>query len=77
MALTENNTPSWMWETIAMNRMLRRIEEKKEMFNLAVKAMEEDDRNIFGNKTGVEEASLERSPETVQVFRAIDESEQE
>lgn len=43
MVLTENNTPSWMWETISMNRMLARIEEKKEMFNLAVKAMEEDD----------------------------------
>ena len=29
MALTENNTPSWMWETIAMDRMLRRIEKKE------------------------------------------------
>lgn len=77
MTLTENNTPSWMWETIFMNRMLARIEEKKEMFNFAVKAMEEDDRNVFGDKTGVEETSLERSPETVQVFRADDESEQE
>ena len=43
MALTENNTPSWMRETISMNRMLTRIEEKKEWFDLAVKAMEEDD----------------------------------
>ena len=77
MALTENNTPSWMWETIATDRMLRRIEKKKEMFNLIVKAMEEDDRNVFGDKTGVEETSLERSPETVQVFRADDESKQE
>ena len=32
---------------------------------------------IFGDKTGVEEASLERNPETVQVFRTDDESEQE
>lgn len=77
MTLTENNTPSWMWETISMNRMLARIEEKKEMFNLAVKAMEEDDRTVFGDKTGVEETSLERNPETVQVFRTDDESEQE
>ena len=75
MVLTENNTPSWMWETISMNRMLARIEEKKEWFNFAVKAMEEDDRNVFGDKTGVEETSLERNSETVQVFRTNDESE--
>lgn len=74
MVLTENNTPSWMWETISMNRMLARIEEKKEWFNFAVKAMEEDDRNVFGDKTGVEETSLERNSETVQVFRTDDES---
>lgn len=75
MVLTENNTPSWMWETISMNRMLARIEEKKEWFNFAVKAMEEDDRNVFGDETGVEETSLERNSETVQVFRTDDESE--
>lgn len=75
MVLTENNIPSWMWETISMNRMLAHIEEKKEWFNFAVKAMEEDDRNVFGDKTGVEETSLERNPETVQVFRTDDESE--
>ena len=39
--------------------------------------MEEDDRNLFGDKTGVEETSLERNPETVQVFRTDDEPEQE
>lgn len=75
MTLTENNTPSWMWETISMNRMLARIEEKKEWFNFAVKAMEEDDRNVFGDETGVEETSLERNSETIQVFRTDDESE--
>lgn len=75
MTLTENNTPSWMWETISMNRMLARLEEKKEMFNLAVKAMEEDDRTVFSDETGVEETSLERNSETVQVFRTDDESE--
>lgn len=77
MVLTENNTPSWMWETLDTNNMLRRIEKEKEWFNLAVKAMEEDDRNVFGDKTGTEKTSLERSPETVQVFRTDDESEQE
>jgi len=77
MALTENNTPSWMWETIDTNRMLRRIEEKKELFDLAVKAMEEDGRTVFGDKTGTKETSLERSPEAIQVFRTDDESEQE
>ena len=65
MTLTENNTPSWMWETIFMNRMLARIEEKKKLFDLVVKAMEEDDRNVFGDKTGTEETSLERNSETV------------
>lgn len=30
---------------------------------------------IFGDETGTEEASLERNPETVQVFRTDDESE--
>ena len=59
MTLTENNTPSWMWETISMNRMLACIEEKKEWFDLAVKAMEEDDRNVFSDKTGTEKTSLE------------------
>ena len=39
--------------------------------------MEEDDRTVFGDKTGTEETSLERSTETVQVFRTNDESEQE
>lgn len=32
---------------------------------------------IFSDKTGVEEASLKRNPETVQVFRTDDESKQE
>lgn len=30
---------------------------------------------IFGDETGTEETSLERNPETVQVFRTDDESE--
>lgn len=32
---------------------------------------------IFGDETGVEETSLERNSETVQVFRTDDEPEQE